>query len=605
MREGALQAKSRERGSRTAGSRGASAGGAPAHDARSHAARSPRDERAVARRDLVIALALVASAAGVRAYAISRGHQLDIDEADTALKVAKPLGDLIADLRRDGHPPLYFLLLKGWTALFGRGEIALRSLSLIFSCATLVLLLATGRRLFGRTVALFAGLFFVLSPVEIFHASEGRMYALVPLLALGAMALACEVAARADTISWRHALLLLATLIAALYTHNYGLFLPAAVALLALWVFVQAPKAAGAHRRVAAVLLGIAIVAYVCYLPWLPILQAQRESKAHVWLVEFFEATPPILAVPLSLAALSGAGPYPPITPPLENQDPLLPVMLPLAIVLFAAGAQRALRGTADVEADVAANASRAPRESIVAGHNGPLSISRVARAAPLIFLIVVLGAPWIVSVTAKVIYLVGRYDVVALPFVILLLGAGAAALIRWRRALALVPLAFLLSPLPAVGALFALRAGGDVVEQVSWVASHPETRAVVATQLAGSRFRYYLAKMGRRDALVRSFPTSTDEHTGWYERPRADDPGLAADADSLIAGFQARLAPGELLWATLYDNDVAKPVLVQTLARYFAPVPDATRFDLGLIAVTREPVAYAEPEPRGEPATE
>ena len=581
MREGALQAKSRERGAPTTGSRGAPTGAASARDARAHAARSPRDERATARRDLIVALALVAAAAAVRAYAISRGHQLDIDEADTALKVAKPLGDLIADLRRDGHPPLYFLLLKGWTALFGRGEVALRSLSLLFSCATLILLLATARRLFGRAAALFAGLFFVLSPVEIFHASEGRMYALLPLLALCAMALACEITTRAGTISWRHVLLLLATLIAALYTHNYGLFLPAAVALLALWVLVQGEKRGARARRIAALLLGVAIVAYVCYLPWLPILQAQRESKAHVWLVEFFEATPPILAIPLSLAALAGTGPYPPITPPLQDQNPLLPAMLPLAIVLFVAGALRALHGAADAGAK-ATGASQA----VVA------STLSAARAAPLVFLVVLLGTPWIVSITAKVIYLVGRYDVVALPLVMLLLGAGAAALIRWRRALALVPLAFLLSPLPAVGALFALRAGGDVVEQVSWVASHPETRAVVATQLAGSRFRYYLAKMGRRDVLVRSFPTSTDEHTGWYERPRADDPALAANADSLLADFHAGLAPGDLLWATLYDNDVAKPVLVQALARFFAPVPEATRFDLGLIAVTKEPPA-------------
>ncbi|MFN0149191.1 MAG: glycosyltransferase family 39 protein [bacterium] len=526
----------------------------------------------------MIAIALLALA--LRALAIARGHQLDIDEADTALKVAKPIAALVSDLTRDGHPPLYFLLLKGWTTLFGHGEAALRGLSLVFSGATLVLLMLTARRVFGAMAAVFAGLFFAFSPVEIFHASEGRMYTLVPLLALAAFALAHEglrepPAAR-DALPARTLALLAAVLVAGLYTHNYGLFIPAAVACAAAvaWaVDARARRSAWTRpsRRIVA-MLAVVAAAYAAYAPWVPVLESQRASMAHVWLIDFFDATPPILAVPLSLVALAGIGPYPPITPPLAGAHSLAPLMLPLGAVLFAAGI-----------AELAA--SRGNRDGAAR-----------ARFAPVLFLGVLLGAPWLVSVTIKVIYLVGRYDVIALPFVLLILGAGAARLARWRRALIIVPLVFLLAPLPGTRALLELPEGGDVVGQVRWIAAHPETRAVITTQLSGSRFRYYLAREGRSDAVVRSFPTSTDEHPGWFERPDPSNPAIAADADALVAGLRADLAPGELLWATLYDNDAAKPILVQTLARYFAPDPDATRLEMGLIAVTPEAPKNSQP---------
>ncbi len=155
--------------------------------------REPLQEKRPGRAERDAQIAIVLLAVALRALAIARGHQLDIDEADTALKVAKPIAALVSDLTRDGHPPLYFLLLKGWTTLFGRGEAVLRALSLVFSGATLVLLMRTARGVFGATAAVFAGLFFAFSPVEIFHASEGRMYTLLPLLALAAFALTCEI----------------------------------------------------------------------------------------------------------------------------------------------------------------------------------------------------------------------------------------------------------------------------------------------------------------------------------------------------------------------------------------------------------------------------
>ena len=73
----------------------------------------------------------------------------------------------------------------------------------------------------------------------------------------------------------------------------------------------------------------------------------------------------------------------------------------------------------------------------------------------------------------------------------------------------------------------------------------------------------------------------------------------------AISRGYNSVLLDQTLRERNLYDNDVAKPVLVQALARYFAPVPDATRFDLGLIAVTKEPANAPPQETSGEHTAE
>ena len=93
------------------------------------------------------------------------------------------------------HPPLYYTLLKGWRALFGDGEAALRSLSALFGIATIPLVFAMGRMLGGRrhgtVVGLAAAAMFAISPIHVQYAQEARPYAMltfsVALAMTGAM----------------------------------------------------------------------------------------------------------------------------------------------------------------------------------------------------------------------------------------------------------------------------------------------------------------------------------------------------------------------------------------------------------------------------------
>ncbi len=66
------------------------------------------------------------------------------------------------------NPPLYYTLLKGWRFLFGDSEAALRSLSALFSVATIPLVFAVGRmvgdRRSGVVSGLMAAVMFAFSP---------------------------------------------------------------------------------------------------------------------------------------------------------------------------------------------------------------------------------------------------------------------------------------------------------------------------------------------------------------------------------------------------------------------------------------------------------
>ena len=71
--------------------------------------------------------------------------------------------------RRDGHPPLFYLLLHGWIAAVGDSDLAVRALSGLWAVALLPLVWIAGRRVGGRRTAACTVVILALSP---FTASE-------------------------------------------------------------------------------------------------------------------------------------------------------------------------------------------------------------------------------------------------------------------------------------------------------------------------------------------------------------------------------------------------------------------------------------------------
>lgn len=115
-------------------------------------------------------------------------RSLWMDETYSAWFSALPLHELWTKVPLyETHPPMYYTLLKGWSALFGTTEIALRSMSVIASVATILLLAVSGKILragpVGDRVALLAALFLAVNAGHIEYAQQARPYALETLAA--------------------------------------------------------------------------------------------------------------------------------------------------------------------------------------------------------------------------------------------------------------------------------------------------------------------------------------------------------------------------------------------------------------------------------------
>ncbi|MEK7113121.1 MAG: glycosyltransferase family 39 protein [Patescibacteria group bacterium] len=90
----------------------------------------------------------------------------------------------------DNHPPLYYLLLKGETSLFGFSEISLRFPSIIFGVATVYFTYITARHFVGKKEKFFpnfCALLLATSPLHIYYSQEARMYAMAAFLAVVAV----------------------------------------------------------------------------------------------------------------------------------------------------------------------------------------------------------------------------------------------------------------------------------------------------------------------------------------------------------------------------------------------------------------------------------
>jgi len=126
----------------------------------------------------------------------------------------------------DPHPPLYYLLLDGWIAVFGSSEVAVRMPSALFGIASLVLVYAVGARLFDREAGTVAAALLGLSSFNLYYAQEARMYTLLAALTLASFYFLVgleEPDADDDYDRWTVIGYVAATVLLA-YTHVFGFF---------------------------------------------------------------------------------------------------------------------------------------------------------------------------------------------------------------------------------------------------------------------------------------------------------------------------------------------------------------------------------------------
>ncbi len=173
-------------------------------------------------------------------------------------------------LRQDGSPPLYYLLLHVWMALFGSSEVATHLLSLGFAVATIPAALWAGWSLFGRRVGWVFAALMALNPFLSYYATETRMYTLLALLSL----LTSAAFVHAFVLRRRRYVPIFSVLLAlVLYTHNWGVLFGIAAGVAAIACVVLSQDRVQVLRDVVLAFGATAIA----YLPWLPTLLYQLE----------------------------------------------------------------------------------------------------------------------------------------------------------------------------------------------------------------------------------------------------------------------------------------------------------------------------------------
>ncbi|MCW2665686.1 MAG: hypothetical protein JWN57_648 [Frankiales bacterium] len=196
-----------------------------------------------------------------------------LDEALSVNIADLPLGDLPEALRRDGAPPLYYVLLHGWTRVFGTGDQAVRLLSGLFSLAALPLIWSLAQRLHSRRAAWVALLLLASNPFAVRYATEARMYSLLMLLVL-AGGLVLHAALREPTVARLVPVAVVAGLLA--LTHYWSLFLLTVVAAALLSATIRGNRSAG---RCLVALLGGGVL----FLPWLTSFLFQAANTGAPW----------------------------------------------------------------------------------------------------------------------------------------------------------------------------------------------------------------------------------------------------------------------------------------------------------------------------------
>jgi len=106
------------------------------------------------------------------------------DESFSIFNAQQSLSNLWAILAEDTNPPLYFLILHYWIQAFGIDVFAVKSLSIIFSGFTALVIYFLGIRIQGRFTAILVSCFFLLSNIHFDFSHEVRAFSMVTFLSV-------------------------------------------------------------------------------------------------------------------------------------------------------------------------------------------------------------------------------------------------------------------------------------------------------------------------------------------------------------------------------------------------------------------------------------
>ena len=382
-----------------------------------------------------------------------------VDEACSALFARSSVSEIFHTLHEDPGPPLYYLLLKSIRMVAGESEASLRAPSVVFSLVTAMLVWRLGRRLGGDWAGLAGVLLWITSPTTLRMAREARCYSLLACITI------CLVLAWLRWMDAPHPRKVVAPIllhVAAIYTHNFGLFLlPAAV------VMMFRIKGRSAISPLASV-LGVSLV---CYVPWLPVLLAQlgAAERSIGWVARLWSPLSPVHSI-----ALFCFGAFRPVYLGLPEVTAIIPVIGIVAVAWAAI---------------ILAWTWRNQRILV------PI----------LLFVGTYLLVPYAVSWILRPIDLPGRTDFPIFPILCSIVGCGVVQLgrLRWLW----IGLVVVLGTFWSASVLHPERGYSDreMAAQVTRWAKPDDV--VICTGLSRPTMEYYLHPEGKTSPMLVSFP--------------------------------------------------------------------------------------------------
>ncbi|HUU84146.1 MAG TPA: glycosyltransferase family 39 protein [Phycisphaerae bacterium] len=451
------------------------------------------------------------------------GKSLWVDEANTVLIAGGGLWEIIESMRLDSSPPLLHILLHYWMKVFGDGEAAVRSLSAVFGVALVGCVFHVGRRLLSFEGGLIASALVCVSPVQVLHSQQIRMYALLPTVGLLSVYFLWR--AMRDSRS-RFCIAYVAMTLLGLYTHYYMLYvLPVH--------FLMLLVGGSLRRRLGAWSLCAAVVA-VGFLPWIPIFVAQMSETGHYsWLRPLWEQRGALNALRQTLDTFAGS--IASMSSPIRNPAHFL---IWERLLVFGGLALWGLvhRTQADTRHRM---------------HPG-------SRSAIAFLLVVPLAIALVVSAVKVPNYVPGRCDQLMFPAFSLAVAAGLVAvgpaLLRYALVTAMVAVSAAAlwdwygAPTPK---------GDKAMAQAIIEYAEPDD-AVLCTSLTRASVEYYLERAGA-PVQVLSFPRHVARHRGNLDARRLlqDPEGVRTEARAVADELRSAIGPSGRFFVVLAKRPI------------------------------------------------
>lgn len=196
------------------------------------------------------------------------------DEIYTKAMIDGSLSEFFVKLRNDLHPPLYYLLLKLFTSVFGLSAISLRVFSVIGVLSTFLVGYFAGRKIFGQKGALYFCLLLLSLPMLASYSHEARMYTWAAFATTGVFIYSCLFLKSGEN---KNLILLFVFTIAAMYMHYYS-----TIAAFTANAFVFVYLVVTRNRKWLPHFIMV-VTAGILFLPWLQMMIVQVKKVQHAF----------------------------------------------------------------------------------------------------------------------------------------------------------------------------------------------------------------------------------------------------------------------------------------------------------------------------------